>query len=247
MPKIAICFFGLVKNINHTYRSIFQYLLNPLRSSYEFDFYGHTYDIDKFTNPRNGEFNRNINPRSILDQFSFREFKIEKVENYVSLQEDLKLCLKYGDPWPGTNGISLRNFLLCQRSLSQVTALWRDQKDEYDFIIYFRPDLRFTQPIDLLQKISTMRLENDIYIPDFHSWSGCNDRFSYGRPDAMISYGNRIAYMQEFFEKHRRNIHSERFLKIFLQDHGISIGSSSIRFQRIRSNGQPHGGDRNIS
>jgi hypothetical protein len=242
MPRLAICFFGLVKNIDHVYDSIRRYILDPLTyKGYEFDFYGHTYKMDRFTNPRNGEANVPIHSESIHKRFKFKQFKMHSINDYPHLNDDLQLCLKYGDPWPENKILSLKNHLLNLWSLYQVTQLWKNAASTYASVIYLRPDLRFLNPLEF-----QILPGKSLAVPSFHSYGGHNDRFAYGTPSAMIIYGERWAGMKTYFNKHKRSIHSETFLQLYLQDNGVQTVAISIKFQRIRATGQPHPGDRRL-
>jgi hypothetical protein len=242
MPRLAVCFFGLVKNIDHVYASIQRFILEPLtRHGYELDFYGHTYKMDRFTNPRNGEANVPIHPESIHKRFKFKQFTIESINDYPHLNADLQLCLKYGDPWPENKLLSLKNHLLNLRSLYQVTQLWKSSASTYASVMYLRPDTRFLNHLEV-PNLSGKTLA----VPAFHSYGGHNDRFAYGTPAAMIIYGERWAGMKVYFDRHKRSIHSETFLQHHLRDNGVKVITLSIKFQRIRANGQPHPGDRHL-
>ncbi len=242
MSRLAICFFGLVKNIDHVYPSIQQFILEPLnQQGHQIDFYCHTYKLDRFTNPRNGEDNVQIYPESIHQRFKFKDLKMELISEYSNLDADLQSCLKYGDPWPDNKVLSLKNHLLNLRSLYQVTQLWKNEASTYTAIIYLRPDLRILNPLNF-QILS----EKTLAIPSFHSYGGHNDRFAYGTPQAMIIYGERWKGIEQFFVKHRRNIHAETFLRLHLQDHSVQVIPLSIRFQRIRGNNQVHSADQGL-
>lgn len=242
MARVAVCFFGLVKNIDHVYASIERCILNPLKQQgYEMDFYGHTYEMSHFTNPRNHEANVPIQPKSILKRFQFKQFTIEPTTSYSHLEDDVKLCLKYGDPWPENKVISLKNHLLNLRSLYQVTQLWKGVASAYKYVIYLRPDLRFLNSL-AIRNLTGMSL----VVPAFHAFGGYNDRFAYGTPAAMIIYGERWSGMETYFSKHRRSIHAETFLRFHLQDHHVHVITAPIRFQRIRANNQPNPSDLRI-
>ena len=241
--SIAVCFFGLVKNIDHTYHSIMKHIVDPLRhSGYHLDFYCHTYDMSTITNPRNDERNIRIHPRSIYEKFSFVASKIENPNDYTNLESDVNNALNYGEPWPENPRISLRNLFLCLRSLKLVTSLWKDKKDKYKYVIYLRPDIRFTNTLDLLSNVRHLHGQS-LYTPNFQLYNGYNDRFAYGTPEAMIIYGERLDYVSTYFEKHKRALHAETYLSIYLHDMNVKVHLSSIRFQRIRADNRVACGD----
>ena len=81
---------------------------------------------------------------------------------------------------------------MCQlNSISVVTDLWRSAETRYDAVVYLRPDVLYNCPFP----VKTLEnLEDDtVYVPDFHEWSGVNDRFAMGKPHAVVHWGNRCA------------------------------------------------------
>lgn len=54
----------------------------------------------------------------------------------------------------------------------------------------------------------------------------------------MIKYGERFDYVNAFLTKYKDPLHAERYLKRFLEDHGLTNAPSTIRFGRVRADGR---------
>lgn len=63
----------------------------------------------------------------------------------------------------------------------------KDNNCEYDVVIRLRPDLKFKSPITK-EHLSVINDNNSIYIPSFGNYSGINDQFAIGTPEAMDKY-----------------------------------------------------------
>ena len=239
-PKVALCFFGLVKNYNLTAASVEQYVLAPLRKQgYDYDVYVHTYQQRLTSNPRNAESNAVVHPHSILKSFPKAVIKKEPPE-VADRQRPLTWYLQNGDPWPDNPRISMQNYVRQLYSLRQVTTLWWPKAQQYVYVIYLRPDVRFTTPLTLNPGLKA----SQVVIPSFHNFNGCNDRFAYGRPVTMKLYGERWSWLPTYFSKHKAPLHAERYLALYLQAYGLEVVRIPLHFIRVRANGQENPSDR---
>jgi hypothetical protein len=242
-PKVALCFFGLVKNYGLVAGSVEQYVLAPLRrEGYDYDVYIHTYDQVFTSNARNGERNVYINPRSIATFFPGARMRRDAPE-IADRVRPLDFYLQNGDPWPDNPRVSMINYVRQLYSLLEVTKLWSPRAAEYRYVIYLRPDVRFTSPLTLLPNLQ----DNQIAIPAFHSFMGCNDRFAYGRAATMKAYGGRMNWLEAFFTNHHTRLHAERYLLLFLQAHNIKPVWIPLHFVRVRADGNENPADRALA
>jgi hypothetical protein len=130
-PRVAICFFGLVKTV--TPQQLDQRnLFTPLRrAGYELRGFLHTYNFTshKYSNPRNDE------KEAVLDQGTsiaalkgvLPELKSVRLDSPSSADYhfgDVKKFIVHGDPFPDNPVISYRYFLRQQYSLMKVTEMW---------------------------------------------------------------------------------------------------------------------------
>ena len=241
-PRVAICFFGLVKDYGVVAQSVTEFILAPLlRSGLQYDIYIHTYNQSNITNPRNGEADIAITPTSILRHFPQATFKRDNPIVADRIQP-LDYYLRNGDPWSDNPRISMLNYIRQLYSLRAVTALWVPSARKYTYVIYLRPDVRFTTPLALNHRITTQQ----IAIPNFHNFGGCNDRFAYGRPNAMKAYGERLNWVDTFFTRHTQPLHAERYLLAFLQAHKLQPVLIPFHFIRVRADGKENIGDQKV-
>jgi hypothetical protein len=238
-PKVALCFFGLVKNYELVASSVEQYVLHPLRKAgYCYDVYIHTYQQTVVHNDRNQERNASIYPSSIARYFPQATIRYDTPAT-ADRVHPLDFYLQRGDPWPDNPRISMTNYARQLYSLKAVTALWLPHTAEYTYVIYLRPDVCFTMQLPLLP----LR-EKQIAIPRFHSFKGCNDRFAYGRPATMKLYGSRMNWLGTFFTSQKSCLHAERYLAFFLRAHQVEVVPIPFHFIRIRANGHENVADR---
>lgn len=169
-PRIALCFFGQVKNINkQQVKNLTDNVISPLLELYSaMDIYIHTYNMRTFNNRRNKEYNVSIDVGasislmiSMLRQHhSPQRIFLKGVEISDPHDADLSFrplsyYLDHGDPWRN-KGVSLFYLLRQYYSLDRVTKLWEDKMQStllnatyYDAMVYLRPDLIYYDRLPL--------------------------------------------------------------------------------------------------
>ena len=105
---------------------------------------------------------------------------------------------------------------------------------EYDWVIRLRPDLIFKTPIDEFKNC-----DNDaIYVPSTtHDYSGYNDRFAFGNSVNMKVYMQRYYTLGIATGMYRDIFHPESTLKIALDQAGIPVKRSPIKYAFCRRDG----------
>lgn len=174
----AVCFFGQVKNIQAEQAENFsENVLHPLLKLFQrIDIYVHTYNLQTFTNPRNGEDNVVIDVDKSLEVLvshimraaptntvCIKQIKVSESCDADAKFRDVRYYLHPGDPWHN-DGLSMRYFLRQLYSLDQVTRLWKGPqgnwfngddakklKRMYDAVIYTRPDLMFLNKLQITE------------------------------------------------------------------------------------------------
>jgi hypothetical protein len=82
---------------------------------------------------------------------------------------------------------------------------------------------------------------NYIYVPDFHMFEGCNDRFAIGNPQNMAIYMKKYddwhGYVREWINAGPASppVTAEMFTGGQLRQYGIDVRLLSVRFNRVRS------------
>lgn len=111
-----------------------------------------------------------------------------------------------------------------------------DRPGSFDVVLYTRSDLWYFNQLSISELQQAFNSSKTIFTPDFDTWNGVNDRFAYGQPAAMHTYGSRLKLVEEYV-KHSP-LHAETFLKYALETKGLEIRPSSIRFTRVRASGE---------
>ena len=124
----------------------------------------------------------------------------------------------------------VRNMILALHSKKMVTQLFKEHKNEYDYVIITRPD----QMLNAKVNTNAFSLLNDrnIIIPYEHSYHGYNDRFCIAKPNVAIKYGSAFYVLKLYSQI--GTIVSEVFMKDYLTSLGLKIIFSPIKSQLIR-------------
>ena len=231
--KIAICFFGITRNLkNHTLDSIERNLLRPVaEKDAACRKFAHFNLVPHVSNPRSGEENVPV------DTSDFKLLKCDIVshtdQTWLDGLLDYEGIQKFGD-WQGDNFVSLRNLVRQLYSLKEVTGILLRANEQFDLVIYSRADLRFERKVEI-PKIRP----GTVYTPWFDKYRGLNDRFAMGDFATMIKYGQRYSMIQQYCQETGHPLHAERFLLWYSKKQGLrNVDLTSIDFCRVRANGK---------
>jgi len=246
--NLAICFWGLNRSIEYTIESLEANIFTPLRQAgINYSIFAHMMTLTRpYTNPRADEHN------VFLKQTTWKHLPTEHsiVENQDTVDKTLQLKQYTSQPDPYSQDISdgytpytsVFNSIRALYSMDYVTRLWETSGQQFDAVVYVRPDVR------LLSRLQPEWFEhlmpNTVYCPNFHLIDNCNDRFAFGIPKVMSIYGHRISGALNY-SKHFP-FHSERFLAHTMKQSSISIQHVPIAFLRVRAGGKVHKEDMNI-
>jgi hypothetical protein len=234
--KIAILFFGLTRSLKNVYPSLKTNIFDVLDdNNIEYDIFMHTYVLpNPYINPYvntkienyDNESYKLLNPKYyILENQNKAEQKLH-ISKYFSKLSDWAGCAKTIEQ----QCFFVRNMVLAQHSKKMVTKLFNEYKDNYDYVMFTRPDQ------ELHNKINPVMFNfldnNNIIIPKEHSYLGINDRLCIATPYIGIIYGNSFYFLLSYSEK--KSIISEVFLKEYLQFNNIHIIYSPITATLIR-------------
>ena len=232
--KVALCFWGLTRSLKHTIQSIRKHILQPLQEAQiEYTIFMHTYTMStKYHNPRAGEINMNLD---------FNEYQLLNPD-YIQIddQDEIKTKIqieKYHslpDPWD-TNYISLDNLICAMYSKKQLGFMVKNCNEQFDYIVYLRPDVRFLNNLDV--RYFNLTHKNIICTPNFHLFPRLNDRFAIIKPCNLNKYSKMFNEMYEYSRLFP--LHSERFqYNIMTQSFKWKIIYIPIHFNRVRINGR---------
>ena len=242
--RVAVCFFGQVKNYKHVADSVQRHVFDVLdKTGLAYDVFAHTFNQSDFTNPRNREQHLPIDPASLQDNLAIPPTAM-LYDNLAAADSayNLTALLARGDPWPDNPRLSLRYYARQLHSLHRVTSLWEARAARYSWVLYLRPDLRFLSDLDLPRLRAFLHHAPDqaaIATPGFAKWGGLNDRLAFGPPSAMLAYGRRGEALERYVAVTQRRPCAEAYLAHYLAGHGVTAVDSEVRFQRIRADGRP--------
>ncbi len=247
-PRVAVAFFGLVKDFALVSASVEKHLLSPLRrAGFAVDIFCHTYALNAVTNSRNNEKGARIFPASLSSTLPLKGLSFSNPAD-IDAALPVSRFLRNGDAWPESPGLSALFYIRQLVSLDQVTRLWTHAEAStttYDLIIYSRPDVLFFNDIDIARHLPLR--PNTLYAPNFHTWVpggtgshgvGINDRFAFGRPEVMKVYGARLCHVDSFLARvDRPMLHAEAFLAALSVAQRWSVVDLAVRFGRVRAGG----------
>ena len=247
--KVALCFWGLTRSLNHTLASIETCIFQPLREAgIEYSIFLHTYTLYRpYTNVRAGEIGLQ------LKNTAWKNLQPTKsiVENQDIIDQSLQFELyrMHGDPWGNDEPSvftkpyeTLDNHIRALRSLQQVTGLWTGSPEQFDAVMYLRPDVLYRRRFNI-QWLQNLQ-EKTVLMSNFHLIDGCNDRFAIGKPSVMRVYGNRFTGALEY--SRRAPLHSETYIRNVLDKNNINIQYIEFPFRRVRADGKVHQGDQSL-
>lgn len=230
--RIALCFWGLQRSTQYTYKSIYSCILLPLKQkNIQVDIYVHSTTVTHYVNYRSKE---TITPSPHLWKFLKPNFK--KIESQEEVDQRLHLedYRTFGCPWNSPHCQTLDNLVRSLYSLKEVTLLMEQQNINYDFVMYCRPDVIFQTRFSP-SFLSKGKNHDSIVLVDFGKYP-VNDRFALCRPNIAHIYGFRfdkaLDYSRHF------PLHSENFLHHILTSHQIRIEEIHFVFYRVRSDGR---------
>ena len=240
MKKIALCFWGVTRALNLTYKSINQNIYNVLRDEgHEYDVFMHVNKVDQIKGYRaSGEdyVSVDFNQYKLLnpDQFAYDD------QDVVIGQIDMSRYKTKPDPW-NNNYKSVELFVLSMYSKARVTQMMMNAKTTYDCVIFLRPDMLYIDrfPVDVLNQIN----DSNCFLPGFHTYtrhkhtSKVNDRFSVSNMRVAEIIGNSYHTLHNYCDNHA--CHSESFLSYNLYSNGIEVSPvHDFKFIRIRADGK---------
>lgn len=241
--RIAVCFWGLCRSTHIVRHSIESTIFTPLREAgHHVEPFLHTFTLYRpYSNVRANEHGillKNTNWRYLTP-------KVYAIENQDVVDSSLKLKAyrSHGNPWADDiEWTTFENHIRSLYSLEQVYSLVEACEEQYDAILFVRPDCRYLQPLDPTWIVLH---RNQIRLPDFHHVEGINDRFAICSPHSAKVYAYRFRDALEYSKS--MPLHSETFLKWCLTKHQCQISLIPFVFQRVRATGETAPADEKLT
>jgi hypothetical protein len=233
--KIAILFFGLTRSLHKTIQSLHTNLFNVLRdNSYSYDTFIHTYKIQgEYNNQWSRESTKNyINEdvEALLKPTYFIHDNQQDIVKKFNFEDYYKNLGDWRGKPPELVRYLIRNMCLALYSKKQITKLFEQHKDEYDYAIIIRPDMMLKTKLDITW-FNELR-DDTILIPERDSYGGCNDRFCIGTVNTILYYGTLLDSLKEYSEK--KSITSEGYLLDMLNEKSLKLIKKNIQYDCIR-------------
>lgn len=231
--KIAICFFGITRSLNHTIHSIKTNVLEPAKAIGEVKVFAHFFDQERVESKRSREFINLDRTEHVL--LSPDVLRLEKPYKCIDLY-DFEGLKSFGDT--RRDGFqSLRNLVHALHSLKSVTEIALDWNP--DLVVFVRPDLEYHD--SLFDSLTTAALTKGdyIFIPNWQHWrGGLNDRFAIcTSANSAKAYGTRADAMLSYCQHFGEALHSESLNRYALENENIGIRFMDVRASRVRAGG----------
>jgi hypothetical protein len=251
--RIAVILHGLVhRSLRHVVESLRDQLISPLTQAGRVDVFYHSWDVLEIHNPRAKE-------SGILVDTAEVGHLLPEARGIFESQEEFDRSVKWErlfekNPMRNCTGneeearATLMNF---RRSLESQERAWeffqKTKTRRYDVVVATRADLRF------LDELETSDIESSashvgagrVWLPNFHSWGGVNDRFVIGNEEGVGIWSNRVVFAEEWLEK-ANGESAEWLLMKWLEKNQVRVGFIDFTFQRVRANGEVAERDRDL-
>lgn len=197
--RVAILFYGLTRTLEKTLDSIKQNVFTPLdENGIHYDIFIHTYKIfGEYKNlwpyipgKDNTHYYKNEDVEELLKpkHYIFDDQEIIKngidfnkyhnhLDNWTQISEELTKQL-------------ISNTIFSLYSQKRVVSMFDENKDNYDYVIIFRPDLQINNKLDV--KYFEELNDNNIIVPNENWFRGFNPMFIIGKPNVISSYSGKL-------------------------------------------------------
>lgn len=236
--RVAICYWGPTRSTKIVYQSHLKFLHEPLKKSgFDFDVFIHTWKLEQnkvwnqiINSPIDYTEHLLLNPNfyKLDDQSKFLETFNLNDYFYKDVYEEFGHC-ENGEWMPDL----VTNLVCGLTSQKRVTEMCLQSGQNYDFIIFVRPDAELLNefPIDILYNLQ----DTEIAIPNFDHWEGYNDRFAVVCPKNCEKYSSRVDELIEFRKTNGRIV-SEKFMKFIIDKYFTKVHLIDFNFELIRPN-----------
>ena len=235
--KIAICYSGLTRSTKKVYQSHFDKVFHPLEEGgIDYDVFIHTWRTKAKQRIWETEINKPIDYQEYLllnpdyYQLDDQDVFTDALDFSQYFYQDVADKKGYGTDGEWNPGLIL-NHLCALESLKRVTNMVAQSGNQYDFIMYIRPDVQVNTkfPVSCLKKMEA----RDILISNHDHFEGYNDRFAALRYETAPFYGNRIDGLIEY-RKTQGRIVSEKYVKYVCDKNKLSPKFIAFDFKIVR-------------
>lgn len=233
--KIAICYWGMTRSTKLVYKSHIDKLFNILKNNnIDYNIFMHTW---KTSNDKYVIWENTVDVPVDYEEYKYLNPNFYKIDNQDDFTKTLnfkdyfneELYRRYGgDSHHEWRPQLILNHLCALESQKRVYNMVLDNSDNYDFIIFIRPDVEVLNDFD----VNWLKLDFDITIPNYDHYDGLNDRFAILPFNKSSKYAERINEIVEFRKNSR--IVSEIYVKFIIQKYYSKVNFINFFMQIIR-------------
>lgn len=229
VKSCAIVLFGLYKNVSTTWPSVYKNVVSQDECE-SYDIYTHFYtDVKSTSNHRNNEHNVSIDSmQTVLQHLGSANYAMIRDIFYDSSLESEVNLVWVDNAFDSYNNHhkSIRNMIYQATSLKFSCELMKHSHRPYSRYIFIRSDLFVWDNV----LYPSMVKPHEVYVPEWHSWGGMNDRFMISDKLGANMYCQRgFAYkllltsMKPLFYKRNHMMNAEALLHLYMTTHGINV------------------------
>jgi hypothetical protein len=231
--RVAIIFYGLMRNLKATFPSIQRHIFKSLRrAGIEFDVYLHTYYLEVLSNHRSKEENVPLDNEEWKMLYP-KEYLIDYQDEVDKILPHDEFC-KLENPWATTDPTrnSMRNLLRQLYSLKRAWSLLENTDGTYDGYLILRPDLQYMNPLEIHRRLPVKPMQ--VYLPEWGAnQKGVNDRICFTSYEGAKTVMNRLDRVMEYGRQ--KPPHSQIFLKHVLETNHLETRLLPIYGKRVRA------------
>ena len=193
--RVALCFYGSVRNFNNTLPSIRESLVAPLRRKAAVDLFMHALQTERIIAPSRGQ------EGVPLDVDDYKRLTVckadadeqEDVDRLFSLDKLARAEVRTSPKGPNAyDHTTIQNIFRSRYSVDSVRSLVRHHERQrgfrYTHVVLARPDVRYDKPVAWVPRLSDLRGDHPhIWVPNHCQWHGVCDRFAAGTAEAMLT------------------------------------------------------------
>lgn len=205
MKKGAIIFWGLTRGLKHTIKNLQTHLFDVLKENkIEYDIFIHTW---YFKGDYSNKWHSLKSIKLDFNEYKLLNAKYEIIEDQdkVQSQFNFKQYQTMGDNFKN-NFQSFNYHILSLISQKRIIEKFKEVKNEYDFVLFQRPDVLYKQKFDinLINKVSN----NNVIVPRFGGQTEknkrrMNNRWCLCNRENAIKYGTALDHLLEYSKKNK--------------------------------------------
>lgn len=235
MPRIAICYWGLVRTLREVLPSQQKYVYSELeKAGLEYDVFFHSWSTDK-----NLVWNREMTEQIEYDTIDLvhpLKKQIDDQSEFLKTIDFSKYYYQHEREWVPQ---LIWNHLCALESQKRCANLCLESGIKYDYIMFLRPDALINKRLPVEDIFTLDFIDNTIVIANFNHWEGWNDQFAVLRLERVIPYSHRIDGIAEFRQTNGRIV-SEKYVKYVVDRHYVPK-QVDFHFDLLRPNGKLNG------